>query len=143
MNDFAQAALAPFQRDFIETALQTGYGRWCGLELIELQPGSVRMRFRPRAEMLTPWNTLSGSVINGVLEMPAVFSLLLELEAGELPVTNDIFVQHLRPLPNADYELTGTLLRRGRTMAWAESAALVDGKIVSVARVTKTLTKRG
>jgi acyl-coenzyme A thioesterase PaaI-like protein len=70
--------------------------------------------------------------------------LLTELEPGCLPVTNDFFLQHVRPLPgDVEYELIGTLLRKGKTMAWAESTALVDGKAVTYARVTKTLTKSG
>ena len=74
--------------------------------------------------------------------MPAFVALLTELPEGYLPVTNDFFLQHVRPLPgDVEYELVGTLLRRGKTMAWAESTALVDGKPVSYARITKTLTR--
>jgi acyl-coenzyme A thioesterase PaaI-like protein len=132
----------PFQSEYLHNALNTGYGLWCGMKLVEARPGFARLSFKPRAEMLTPWGTLSGSVINGVLEMPAFVALLTELDQGLLPVTNDFFLQHVRPLPgDVEYELVGTLLRKGKTMAWAESTALVDGKPVSYARITKSLTK--
>jgi acyl-coenzyme A thioesterase PaaI-like protein len=135
-------AWLPFQQEYLQNALGTGYGLWCGLKLLEVRAGFARLCFTPRAEMLTPWNTLSGSVLNGVLEMPAFVALLTELEPGLLPVTNDFFLQHVRPLPGAvEYELVGTLLRKGKTMAWAEATALVDGKAVSYARITKSLVR--
>lgn len=130
------------QAEYLRNSLSSGYGLWCGLQLLEVRSGHARLAFRPRSEMLTPWGTLNGSVINGVLEMPSFVALLTELEDDCLPVTNDFFLQHVRPLPgDADYELVGTLLRKGRTMAWTEATALVDGKPVSYARITKSLTR--
>jgi acyl-coenzyme A thioesterase PaaI-like protein len=93
--------------------------------------------------MLTPWGTLNGGVLNSLVEVSAFLALLTELGPNELPVTNDIFLQHVRPLPgDAEYELTGRLLRKGRTMAWLEATAWVGGKECSFARLTKTLTAR-
>lgn len=133
-----------FQRKYLHDSFNTGYGQWCGVQLLEVRSGYARLGFRPRSEMLTPWGTLNGSVVNGILEMPSFVALLTELEEGYLPVTNDFFLQHVRPLPGAaDYELVGTLLRKGRTMAWTEATALVDGKPVSFARITKSLVKSG
>lgn len=134
----------PFQSEYLRTSLTTGYGLWCGMQLLEARKGYARLAFRPRSEMLTPWGTLNGSIINGVLELPSFVALLTELDDGFLPVTNDFFLQHVRPLPgDVDYELVGTLLRRGRTMAWTEATALVDGKPVSYARITKSLVRSG
>lgn len=136
-------ALTPEQQAFFETAFYSGYNRWAGLKLLELKPGFARIGFTPRAEMLTPWSTLNGGVLNSLVEVPAFLALLTALEPDELPVTNDIFLQHVRPLPgDAEYELTGTLLRKGRTMAWLESTAWVGGKECTFARLTKTLTRR-
>lgn len=127
-------------RKLLHAALQTGYGLWAGLRLLEVRQGFARLAFTPRAEMLTAWGTLNGGVINSLVEVPAFVALLTELGPEELPVTNDIFLQHLRPLPAVEYELTGSVLRKGKTMAWVESAALVDGKPHTLARITKTLT---
>ena len=67
-------------------------------------------------------------------------ALLSELKDGELPVTNDLFVQHLRAVPgDAEVLLAGRLLRRGRSMAWTEASASVDGRVTTLARITKTL----
>ena len=136
-------ALTPAQQAFYEQTFDSGYNRWAGLKLLELKPGFARIGFVPRAEMLTPWGTLNGGVLNSLVEVSAFLALLTELQPNQLPVTNDIFLQHVRPLPgDAEYELTGRLLRKGRTMAWLESTAWVEGKECTFARLTKTLTTR-
>lgn len=136
-------ALTPEQQERFEVTFNSGYNAWAGLRMLEMRPGFARLAFTPRAEMLTPWGTLNGGVINSLVEVPAFYALLPELGPNELPVTNDIFLQHVRPLPNAEYELTGTLLRKGRTMAWLESTAWVGGKPCTFARLTKTLVQQG
>lgn len=135
--------LTSAQQAFFEATFHSGYNAWAGLRMVEMQPGFARIAFTPRTEMLTPWGTLNGGVLNSLVEVSAFYALLPSLEPDELPVTNDIFLQHVRPLPgDREYELTGRLLRRGRTMAWLESTAWVDGKECTFARLTKTLTRR-
>jgi uncharacterized protein (TIGR00369 family) len=135
--------LEDWQHDFLrEQVLDADYYRWLGVEVLGVGGGMSRLRFRPRREMLTPWGTLNGSVMNGLLELPSFVALLPELERGELPVTSDIFIQHLRGLPgDAEYALEGRVLRRGRAMAWTEAQALVAGKACSLARITKSLVE--
>jgi acyl-coenzyme A thioesterase PaaI-like protein len=141
--DEAPFALTSAQQAFFEIAFHSGYNQWAGLKLLELKSGFARIGFTPRVEMLTPWSTLNGGVLNSLVEVPAFLALLTALEPNELPVTNDIFLQHVRPLPgDAEYELTGQLLRKGRRMAWLESTAWVGGKECTFARLTKTLTLR-
>ncbi len=131
------------QQAFLDTALTSGYSKWCGVQLAEVRQGHARMTFRPRAETLTPWGTLNGSVMNSLVEVPSFVALVTELADGELPVTSDIFIQHVRPMPgDAEYVLEGRLLRRGRTMAWTEVTASVDGKPVTYARITKSIVAR-
>ena len=134
--------LTPAQQAMYETTFNSGYNLWAGLKMLEMRPGFARVGFTPRTEMLTPWGTLNGGVLNSLVEVPAFYALLPDLGPNELPVTNDIFLQHVRPLPNAEYELTGRLLRKGRTMVWLESTAWVEGKECTFARLTKTLTAR-
>ncbi len=135
-------ALTPAQQALFDTALNNGFTAWCGVRVVELRQGFSRLSLWPRAEMLTPWRTMNGSVINALVEISAFFALVTELGDNELPVTNDIFLQHVRPLPgDAEYELTGQVLRKGRTMAWLEATAWVGGKECTFARLTKTLTK--
>ena len=138
------SGLADWQRERLRGSVEGAYYAWAGVRLVELGPGTSRLAFRPRAEMLTPWGTLNGSVLNGLLELPSFLALLPELREDEQPVTNDLFLQHLRPLPGeAEYVLEGRLLRRGRSMAWTEASAGVGGKPTTLARITKTLVAGG
>jgi uncharacterized protein (TIGR00369 family) len=144
MSNDIEAAFewADHQKALLDRSLHSGFNVWAGIGLIEVKRGYARLSFRPRTEMLTPWGTLNGGVLNSLVEVPPFVALLTELQAGELPVTNDIFIQHLRPLPgDAEYELTGSLLRRGKTMAWAETSVAVGGNVVTLARITKTLVR--
>lgn len=131
------------QQAFVDTALTSGYSKWCGAQLADVRQGFARMTFRPREETLTPWGTLNGSVMNSLVEIPSFVALVTELKDGELPVTSDIFIQHVRPMPgDAEYVLDGRLLRRGKSMAWTEVTASVDGKPVTYARITKSIVAR-
>jgi len=133
---------ADHQKELFDKSLHSGFNLWAGVKVIEVRSGYARLTFRPRAEMLTPWGTLNGGVLNALVEVPPFVALLTELQPGELPVTNDVFLQHLRPLPgDADYEMTGSLLRRGNSMAWVETTVSAQGKVVTLARITKTLIR--
>ena len=67
----------------------------------------------------------------------------LELGAlgeAETPVTNDLFVQHLRGVPaDAEIVLEGRLIRRSRRLAWTEARALANGELTTQARITKSI----
>jgi len=144
MSDELRGAFqwADHQKKLFDKSLHSGFNLWAGVEVLEVRSGYARLTFKPRAEMLTPWATLNGGILNALVEVPPFVALLTELQAGELPVTNDIFIQHLRPLPgDAEYVMTGSLLRRGKSMAWTETTVSVQGKAVTLARITKTLIK--
>ena len=138
------ANLQPHQQAMLDTATKTGYGLWSGVECIEVGEGIGRIKFKPRAEMLTPWGTLNGGVVTSLVEVPSFIALLTTIAENDLPVTNDIFLQHMRPLPgDCVYEMVGTLIRRGKTMAWTDVAVTANGATVSIARITKTIAKKG
>ena len=132
--------IEPWQRDRVHEVFQSPIYGWLGLRLESVGGGSSRVHFRPREELLVSGNTLDGSVLNAVLEVPSFLALLCELHEDEVAVTNDIFIQQLRPVSaGAEVVLEGRLIRRGRTMAWTEAQASVDGKLCALARITKTL----
>ncbi|NRA07701.1 MAG: PaaI family thioesterase [Myxococcales bacterium] len=133
-------ALAPHQRDFLADILASEFYRWCGVEVLEIGGEESRLRFRPRSEMLAPWGTLNGSLLNALLELPSFLALLPKLEAEEGAVTNDIFIQQLRAVPgDAEVTLRGRLLRRSRSMAWTEAEARVEDRLCATARITKSV----
>lgn len=136
-------ALTPYQQDFLADILASEFYQWCGTEVLSVGGHESKVRFRPRSEMLAPWGTLNGSLLNALLELPSFLALLPELSDEEGAVTNDIFIQQLRAVPgDAEVVLYGRLLRRGRQMAWTEAEARVEDKLCATARITKTLIAR-
>src|SRR5437899_8478492 len=63
--------LTPAQQAFYEQTFNNGYNQWAGLTLKHIEPGFAHIAFLPRPEMLTPWGTLNGGVLNSLVEVPA------------------------------------------------------------------------
>jgi uncharacterized protein (TIGR00369 family) len=132
--------IEPWQRDRVREVFDSPFYAWLGLELESVGGGASCVRFRPRQDLISGQNMLDGSALNAVLEVPSFLALLCELREGEYAVTNDIFIQQVRPVTGGvDVMLEGRLNRRGRTMAWTEAHAAVDGKVCARARITKTV----
>ncbi len=133
-------SIEPWQRNRVREVFANPFYEWLGLRLESVGGGVSQVRFNPREELISRHNMLDGSVLNAVLEVPSFLALLCELRDGENAVTNDIFVQQLRPVSGgSEILLEGRLNRRGRTMAWTEAQASVDGKVCALARITKTI----
>lgn len=127
-------------RQTLFEATFTGYFAWCGMRILEMGDGAAAVALNPRAEMLTPWGTLNGGVVNVLVEHPTYLALLTQLTENEFPMTSDVFIQHLRPLPgDAEYTLRSTVIRRGKTMAWVNTDVFANDVLVSTARITKTI----
>ena len=83
---------------------------------------------------------LHGGVVTALLDVASYLALLPSLAPGEAAVTHDLSVSLLRSVPaGSRVELTGTVLKRGRAVAFLRAEALVDGRLVAAAQVTKTL----
>ena len=133
-------ALAPFRRELVTAVMSGSYYVWAGVELLDIGDGHASLRFRPEGEWITAWDQVNGGALSGMLELPSFLALVSALEEGEMAATNDLFVQHLRGVPaGKEVLLEGTLIRRSRRMAWTEASASVDGKITTLARITKTV----
>ena len=129
--------LPTWQQERVRTVL--GNYAWVGIELRSIGDGQAAVRV-PCPPELAVDGFFNGGVLSGLLEVPSFLALLTRLEEGELPVTNDLFVQHLRGVPaEAELVLEGRLVERSRRMAWTEARALADGRLTTQARITKTL----
>ncbi len=94
--------IEPWQRSRVREVFQSPFYGWLGLALENVGGGASRVRFLPREELLVSGNTLDGSVLNAVLEVPSFLALLCELHEDEVAVTNDIFIQQLRDIVGMD-----------------------------------------
>ena len=64
------------------------------------------------------------------------------LSDEEHAVTHDLTVSLMRPVAAGKrVDLTGTVLRRGRAVAFLRAEATVDGEVVAAAQVTKSVVR--
>ncbi len=87
---------------------------------------------------------LHGGILYLLMDATAMLALLPSLTASQHAVTHDIHCSVMRPVsPGARCRLVGSVLRVGKTLAFVEATASVEGKLVASARVTKSLTAGG
>ncbi len=118
------------------------FHRWAGLTLLQLAPGLCRLGFPASGDVLVVGGYVHGGILNGLLEPAAYGALITALDESDHAVTVDIHVQHLRSIQQgAEVELTGTVVRRARALAFLEAEARVDGLLHTQARITKAISR--
>ena len=85
---------------------------------------------------------LHGGVVTTLLDTTCYLALLPHLSDDEHAVTHDLSVSLLRPVAAGKrVDLTATVLRRGRAVAFMRAEATVDGEVVAAAQVTKSVVR--
>jgi uncharacterized protein (TIGR00369 family) len=83
---------------------------------------------------------LHGGVVTTLLDTACFLALLPQLSDDEHAVTHDLTVSLIRPVAaEARVDVIGSVLRRGRAVAFLRAEALVDGELVAAAQVTKSV----
>jgi uncharacterized protein (TIGR00369 family) len=83
---------------------------------------------------------LHGGVVTALLDVASYLALLPHLDDGEHAVTHDMSVSLLRPVgAHERVAVVGSVLRRGRAVAFMRAEATVDGRTVAAAQVTKSI----
>ena len=127
-----------------EILARVPFHRWAGLDLVALERGRGELGFTATDPLLAPGNYLHGGILNALLEPAALLALLGELQENENAMTIDIHVQHLRSIEKgAAVTLVGRLKRRGRSLAFCEAEAIVDGMVCTGAQITKAIQSTG
>lgn len=125
---------------------QAAFHRWAGLRLLALAPGRAELGFTAAEPLLVPNSNIKGAdyvhggILNALLEPAALFAMLGHMQETEKAVTVDIHVQHMRPVEKgATVLLVGRLKRRGKSLAFCEAEAIVDGTVCTAAQITKSI----
>lgn len=107
-----------------------------GLELAGWSSEGVELRFRPPAWTRDPASgAVHGGVLATALDTAACFAAIAA--AGVDCSTLDLRCDYLRPALDDEFRVSGTPLRAGRRIAWADAAILtMDGRVVAAARGT-------
>lgn len=117
------------------------FHRFAGLRIAErAADGSVTCALPAEGDAVTPFGTLHGGILTGAYELPALLTLLPDLAPDEWAVTVEVHARNLRPIPAGSLVLLSSrLLRRGRTAAFLDVTATVDGRLVGTASITKAI----
>ena len=118
--------------------------RFLGMELRDAAEPAAGIWFPVAGPTLNPSGLLHAGVIYTLMDVASFLALIGSLADDEHAVTHDQAVSLLRPV-SADrrVEVRGTVLRRGRAVAFMRAEAVVDGELVATAQVTKSVVRLG
>lgn len=83
---------------------------------------------------------LHGGALYVLLDAVCLLALLPALAPGQHAVTHDLHISMMRPVAaGAHCQLTARVIKLGRSLAFLEASATVNGQVVASARITKSL----
>lgn len=128
--------ILPRQRAVLDIPLN----RHLGIVFDGCVAGVAKSHFQSTPELATFDGQLHGGALSVLFEVAAFLALAPLLEDSQHAVTHDLHVSLMRPVPTgARCDLSAYVVRSGRTLAFIEVSAHVDGKQVASARITKSI----
>ena len=126
--------------DRVAAVLAIPLHRFLGIALLDPQRPAAGLVLDAGEPVLNNAGMLHGGIVTALLDVACYLALLEHLGPGENAVTHDLSVSLIRPVSrDRQVHVAGSVVRRGRSIAFLRSAATVDGVVVATAQVTKTL----
>jgi uncharacterized protein (TIGR00369 family) len=133
----------PSENEFtarVQAVLDIPLNRFLGMQLRDPADPAAGVYFPVARAAQNQAAVLHGGVVTTLLDTACYLALLPQLSDDEHAVTHDLSVSLLRPVAaDSRVEITGTVLRRGRAVAFMRAEATVDGAVVAAAQVTKSV----
>ena len=127
----------------LETGARFGLGpinRFLGVQLLDPDHPSDGAWFIANEHLEGREGTLHGGVVPLLLDGAAYLALTPLLAPSEDAISHDLHFSLLRTVHVGQrVELRGHVVKKGRSVAFLDAAATVDGRIVATARVTKSI----
>ena len=128
----------------IQSVLDIPLNRFLGMQLRDPADPAAGVWFPVGPAAQNQAAVLHGGVVTTLLDTASYFALLPSLSDAEHAVTHDLTVSLLRPVAaDRRVDITATVLRRGRAVAFMRAEATVDGELVAAAQVTKSVVRLG
>ncbi|MGY1709448.1 PaaI family thioesterase [Geodermatophilus sp. SYSU D00758] len=128
--------------DRVQGVLDVPLHRWLGLALADPADPRAGIVLPVGPPALNNAGVLHGGIVAALLDVAAYVRLLPDLGAEENAVTHDATSSLLRGVgEGARVLLRAEVVRRGRTLAFLRSEATVDGEVVAMGSVTKSLLR--
>jgi uncharacterized protein (TIGR00369 family) len=126
----------------VEAVLDIPLHRFLGMALRDPADPSAGIWFPVAPPARNQAAVLHGGVVYTLLDVASFLALLPRLSDEEHAVTHDLTVSLLRPVAaDKRVDVTGSVLRRGRAVAFMRAEATVDGEVVAAAQVTKSVVR--
>ena len=128
----------------VQAVLDIPLHRFLGMELRDPAEPSAGIWFPVAPPAQNQAAVLHGGVVYTLMDVASFLALLPSLSDAEHAVTHDQTVSLLRPVAaDKRVDVTATVLRRGRAVAFMRAEAVVDGELVATAQVTKSVVRLG
>jgi uncharacterized protein (TIGR00369 family) len=128
----------------VAAVLDIPLNRFLGVRLRDPADPAAGLWFPVGASAQNQAGVLHGGVVTTLLDTASYLALLPRLADTEHAVTHDQTVSLLRPVAaDARVDVTATVLRRGRGVAFMRAEAVVDAELVATAQVTKSVVRLG
>ena len=128
--------------DRVRAVLDIPLHRFLGMELRDPAAPSTGIWFPVAEPAQNQAGLLHGGVVYTLLDVACFLALLPQLSHQEHAVTHDVTVSLLRPVAaGRRVDVVGSVLRRGRTVAFLRAEATVDGEVVAAAQLTKSVVR--
>ena len=116
--------------------------RFLGMELRDPEDPAAGIWFPVAGPAQNQAAVLHGGVVYTLLDVASFLALIPQLGDDEHAVTHDLTVSLLRPVrAEQRVDVVGTVLRRGRAVAFLRAEATVGGEVVAAAQVTKSIVR--
>lgn len=126
----------------VQAVLDIPLNRFLGMQLRDPEDPSAGVWFPVGPSAQNQAEVLHGGVVTTLLDTASYLALLPRLSDAEHAVTHDLTVSLLRPVAADErVDITATVLRRGRAVAFMRAEASVDGLVVAAAQVTKSVVQ--
>ena len=124
----------------VRAVLDIPLNRFLGMQLRDDDDPSAGIWFPVGPSAQNQAGVLHGGVVTTLLDTACYLALLPSLTDAEHAVTHDMSVSLVRPVAaDARVDVVGSVVRRGRTVAFLRAEATVDGAVVAAAQVTKSV----
>ncbi|MGY1682309.1 PaaI family thioesterase [Geodermatophilus sp. SYSU D01176] len=128
----------------VQAVLDIPLNRFLGMRLRDPADPSAGVWFPVGPSAQNQAAVLHGGVVTTLLDTASYLALLPSLSDAEHAVTHDLTVSLLRSVAaDRRVDITATVLRRGRAVAFMRAEATVDGELVAAAQVTKSVVRLG
>ena len=126
----------------VQGVLDIPLNRFLGMNLRDPADPAAGVWFPVGPSAQNQATVLHGGVVTTLLDTACFLALLPQLSDDEHAVTHDLTVSLIRPVAaEARVDVIGSVLRRGRAVAFLRAEALVDGELVAAAQVTKSVVR--